>query len=298
MECCLVDNNSQPPLKELDYVQSFLAKTSWAKLIIETVQGISSARRAGANATSALVVIYLDDDNQPDPNYVTNLVVLLRQYPRVGIWGPGRVQVEFMDEVAPWVHYNKWIHQERSTEAVAFGQEPHWTTHHPAGTGHVVRRDVMKHYQNLVDANKVTLTGRMGKSLASGEDAQIVYTAIKHGYYVGMSPTLAIRHLIPKKRTHIAYVKKLLYSIMSSGAVANVEIFPDQKDHYFDNIRSSRKIIVSLLRIVGASLRDRSLTQFQMHSGSYLGTLAGSYEAVSGKLPYWLMLSVRLLKLQ
>ena len=98
-----------------------------------------------------------------------------------------------------------------------------------------------------------------------------------------MSPDLVIHHLIPRKRTHITYVKKLLYNIMSSGAVANVEIFPDQKAYYHADIRSSRQILINLIRIVGSSIRDRSLTLFQMHCGSYLGRLAGSYQVVLGK---------------
>ncbi len=298
VECCLVDNNSKPGIQSYDYVRAFLATVPWARLITETTQGLSAARRAGVNATSAPVIVFLDDDNQPEPDYLVHVARLQQQYPQVGVWGPGRIRVEFTEEVDSWINSHKWLYQERDTAAVAIGQEEHWTAHHPSGTGHVVRRDVMVHYTNLVNEQAVTLTGRTGKSLASGEDAQIVYTAIKHGYSVGMAPELIIHHLIPEKRTRITYVKKLLYNIMSSGAVANVEIFPDQKQYYYTNINSSRKIITTLIRIVGSSVRSRSLTLFQMHSGSYLGRLAGSYEVVSGKLPYWLSLSVRLLKLQ
>ena len=298
VECCLVDNNSSPPISQTTYIQEFLTKTPWATLIIETTQGLAAARQAGTEATSAPLLVFLDDDNQPDLDYLANLPRLLQQYPQVGVWGPGRIRVEFMEAVETWVEANKWLFQERTSDVIAFGLEPHWTTHHPAGTGLVVRRDVMQYYKELVDANVLTLTGRSGKRLTSGEDAQIVYTAVKHGYYVGISPDLTIHHLIPKQRTHIRYVKKLLYSIMSSGAVANVEIFPDQKAYYHANIRSGRTIAINLIKIVGSSIRDRSLTLFQMHSGSYLGRLAGSYEVVSGKLPYWLSLSVRLLKLQ
>ncbi len=298
IECCLVDNNSQPPLNEIDYIRSFLAATPWARVVVETTQGISAARRMGVKATSAPVIVFLDDDNQPDPNYIANLADLLRQYPQVGIWGPGRVQVEFMETVDAWVEANKWIHQERDVDSVTFGREHYWTPHHPAGTGHVVRRSIMLQYNHLVDGNAISLTGRTGKSLASGEDAQIVYTAIKCGYDVGISPGLVIHHLIPKKRTQISYVKKLLYNIIASGAVANIEIFPDQKDRYYGKISSSRQILISLIRIIGSSVRARSLTMFQMHSSSYLGHLAGSYQVIRGKQPLWLSLAIRLHDLQ
>ena len=297
VECCLVDNNSQPPVREAVYVQDFLTRTPWAKAITEPTQGLSAARWAGVAATSAPVVVFLDDDNQPEPDYIANLLGLLKQYPQVGVWGPGDIQVEFTEAVDPWIQHHKWLFQERHTDKVAFGREQHWTAHHPGGTGQTVRRDVMLHYKELVDTHVATLTGRSGKSLASGEDAQVIYTAIKLGYDVGIAPGLTVHHLIPKKRTHISYVKKLLYNIMSTGAIANVEIFPDQKAYYYTNISSSRKIFINIIKIIGSSVRDRSLTLFQMNSGTYLGRLAGSYEVVSGKIPYWLTLYVRLLKL-
>ena len=158
-------------------------------LTTETIPGLSAARRARVEATSAPVIVFLDDDNQPEPNYVVNLVTLLRQYPQVGVWGPGRIQVEFTEAVDAWVEANKWLFQERNNEAVVFGREQHWTAHHPGGTGQIVLRDVMQHYESLVDTNAVTLTGRTGKSLARGEDAQIIYTASSTGI------TLACRRI-------------------------------------------------------------------------------------------------------
>jgi len=182
VECCLVDNNSQPALASIDYVQDFLAKTPWANIIIETTQSAAVARRTGMAATTAPVLLLLDDDNQLEAGYVTNAIRLLRQYPEVGVWGPGRVRVEFTEAVETWVEANKWLYQERDTPAVAYGREPHWTDYHPPGTGQVIRRDVMMHYKELADTNATTLMGRTGKSLSSGEDAQVVYTAIKQGH--------------------------------------------------------------------------------------------------------------------
>lgn len=297
VECCIVDNNSKPALNQLDYVNSFLESTPWARLVTEPTQGKPASLVTAVRETAAPYIVLFDDDNQPEPDYLLKLANLVAKYPQVGVWGPGRVRVEFTEEVNPWVRNHKYLFQEKSAEATTFGQEPYWTSHHPAGTGQVTRREIMQLYVDMLKSKAVSITGRTGNSLSSGEDAQVVYIGIKLGYHVGVSPDLTLYHLIPSKRTSIEYLKRLQYQIMSSGAIANVEIFPEQKSRYYTNIRSPFDVLFNLLKIVGISIRDRSSTQLYMQSGTYLGKLAGSYVVTSGKVPLWLTLSARVLRL-
>jgi glycosyltransferase involved in cell wall biosynthesis len=297
VECCIVDNNSTTPVNDLPYVKSFTTRYSWARVINETKQGQTAARIAGVKATTNPIIVFFDDDNRPDKNYLVHLVSLLNEYPQVGAWGPGRVAVQFTEQVSDWVQSRKFLFQERNNETIAFGNEQHWTSYYPPGTGQVVKREVLEQYIQHAESGLSRITGRKGNSLVCGEDAQIVYTAVKNGYSAGISPGLIVEHLIPRKRTEIGYIKRLQYNIMATGAIANVEIFPNQKEFYYENIRSKSAIITSLIRIIGSNLLSRSADTFQMHSAMYLGKLAGSYEVVSGRVPLWLTLLAKVLKL-
>ncbi|GAB2528247.1 glycosyltransferase [Spirosoma aerophilum] len=298
VECCIVDNNSTTPVKDLPFIKSFVSKYDWVRVVTETKQGLSAARTTGIKSTKNPIVVFFDDDNKPEPAYLVHLVTLLEKYPQVGVWGPGRIAVEFTEQVSDWVKSRKFLFQERNNETIAFGNEQHWTSYYPPGTGQVVKREVLEHYINMVERGESSITGRKGKALSSGEDAQIVYTAIKHGYSAGVSPDLIVKHLIPRKRTEIGYIKRLQYNIMASGAIANVEIFPNQKAFYYENIRSKSAIALSLIRIIGSNVRSMSADTFQMHSAVYLGKLAGSYEVVSGRVPLWINVLAKVLKLK
>lgn len=298
VEYCIVDNNSNISIDEILFVQDFLKKFSNAKVIIEKKQGLSFARMAGVKTTTAPVIVFFDDDNIPDVSFIENLKKLIQDYPQVAVWGPGIVKVEFTQKVDNWINSYKWMFQERNNINVEFGNEHHWTTYYPPGTGQVVKRNILELYNQLLDKNILTITDRKGKSLDSGGDAQIVYMAVKNGYHAGVSPDLILTHLIDKKRTDTSYAKRLLFSIMYSGAVANVEIFPEQKDYYYSYIKSSKTIILKLVKIIGSSIRDKSVINFNMNSAFYLGELAGSYRVTKGKLPTWLSIFIKVLKLK
>lgn len=298
VEYCIVDNNNNTLISDLPFIKSLINKVDNAKVICEKKQGLSFARMAGVNATSAPAIVFFDDDNAPEPHFITNLLTLLKEHPEVGVWGPGKVTVKFSEKVDPWISSYKWLFQERDNKKVEFGKEQRWTTYYPPGTGQVVKRDILQHYIYLLENNLVSLTDRKGNNLSSGGDAQIVYTAIKLGYCAGISPGLVVNHLIDKKRTDINYVKKLTFSIMATGATSNVEIFPEQKSFYALLIKSQPQIFFKLFSIAGSSIRDRSAINFKINTAFYLGQIASSYQVCKGYLPAWLSFFIKILKLQ
>jgi glycosyltransferase involved in cell wall biosynthesis len=97
IEYVIVDNNSNPPVSEIPCVQAFLARNAWAKVITERRQGLSYARIAGVKEASSDIIIFVDDDNELDKEYIKNAVQIIHERDYVGIWGPGKISVEFVD---------------------------------------------------------------------------------------------------------------------------------------------------------------------------------------------------------
>jgi glycosyltransferase involved in cell wall biosynthesis len=71
IECLIVDNNSDPPISELPYVKSFLERCAWARVIVERRQGLTYARIAAIENTTSLNLCFVDDDNEPTPEYLS-----------------------------------------------------------------------------------------------------------------------------------------------------------------------------------------------------------------------------------
>lgn len=226
-EVVLVDNNSQPRLDQWHEVSEFLSQLSGAKYCYETEPGLSAARCRAIRETSASVVVFFDDDNEPDANYLSVLSEQFQKYPNVAAWGPGTIEVEFIDETAKEIRNRPDIFQARS-ERDGFACIPgYYGDVTPMGTGFAVRRDVLSHYERLITAGVLNLTGRNGKSMSSGEDAQIVWEATKLGYATGVIPNLRCRHLINAAKANRRYVARLSFGLAASHLPALAQCYPE-----------------------------------------------------------------------
>jgi hypothetical protein len=231
VECVVVDNNSSPPLCEVGYVREFLTACAGARLVREERQGLAFARLAGFSATSGSVVVVLDDDNVPEKSYLRVVATCVEAFPWVGVWGPGTIDVEFLDAVPVSLQQRaRATHSERRERFVQYGCIPaSWQPFYPIGMGQVIRREVVDAYARAAKRGELTATGRRGGSLASGEDIQIVWQAIKMGLSAGVHPELAMTHLIPGNRTTVSYLKRLAFGCGMSYHPALAQSFPPQQ---------------------------------------------------------------------
>jgi glycosyltransferase involved in cell wall biosynthesis len=290
VECLLVDNNSDPAIATLDYVQAFLKVCPWAKVIVEPQQGLSFARIAGIKASSASIVAFFDDDNEVAPDYLKVAIHHLKIYPGVAIWGPGKVGVEFLDPVSPWFekHFRSAFH-EKNFQQIEYGcVGATWTNFYPAGMGQVLRRDVLEKYCQAISEGQLSFTGRKGNRLSSAEDIQIVWEAIKLGFSVGVSPELKLKHLIPAKRTTLEYIKKLTFGTASSYIPALAESFPAEKSKVAQEIPSNGKILLGIFKRIVLNLPKLSYQLLLIDLIGYLGHYVGVLQATNSKKRQWL----------
>jgi glycosyltransferase involved in cell wall biosynthesis len=196
-ELLVVDNASSVPLQgRLDL--------SWHpshRFLLEPKRGLLAARLAAISGSRGNILVFVDDDNLLDPDYLEEALRINEVFPMLGAWGGS--SVADYEEVPPeWIRRREYHLSVRSITAnvLSNGLElsPPWII----GAGMVLRREVAEEYASRIklDAKRASL-GRTGDRLIGGEDLDISMTACDMGYYRGVFSSLSLRHLIPKTRT-------------------------------------------------------------------------------------------------
>lgn len=219
-EYLIVDNNSNPALAQL------LHPATTFHIVSEPKQGLAHARLCGVEHSKGDWIVFMDDDNLPEPDYLNALQILIQEHPQVGIWGPGEISVEFESQPETWIRtYFMSAFQEKKQVKTEFGISSDWPSYFPAGSGMCVRKDVFIDYALKWQKGTYAVTGRKGLALSSGEDAQLIWNTTKNGIPVGSSPALKLTHLIPEKRTSLAYLKNLYFHLSQGYYTAKEQVF-------------------------------------------------------------------------
>jgi glycosyltransferase involved in cell wall biosynthesis len=171
--------------------------------------GLTWARVAGIHAAERQELVFVDDDNVLDPHYLEIAAGILKDTPQLVACG-GRITPEFEKAPDPWIKEVEWLLALRY-----FGEEPlvasdlsaGYPFFAPIGAGLVVRRAELT---NWLGEEKF-LSDRMGTSLSSGGDSEMVLRLIQAGGAVGYFPQLHLTHLIPGARLQRDYLARLNY---------------------------------------------------------------------------------------
>ena len=219
-ELLIVDNASEQPLEScLD-----LSWHPMATVIREERLGLTHARLCGFRAAKATLMVFVDDDNVLEQDYLARVVEIFRDQPHIGaIAGKSFPQFEVKPE--------PWIKQYYSVLALRdFGETPLTTSGNqgaltaesypyfaPCGAGMALRTSLFANYTAQVANNPARLAlGRTGKQLTSGEDNDLILTLLADGWGVGYFPELKLTHLIPTQRLQADYLARLNYATSRS----------------------------------------------------------------------------------
>ena len=296
-EVILVDNNSTPALQSTPYIQHYLNQVPNMQLLNVTQQGLSYARMGGIAAARGKYIVFFDDDNEPDSAYLLALQQLHTQYPQVTAWGPGQVQVDFIDGIDPALEaYARPAFQERYEEKTAFSAEHEWQACYPFGTGLCMPAATLKGYIDGVNSGRFTLTGRNGQKLSSGEDTQMILYSIHSGGAAGTAPALKVTHIIPGKRTSPAYLKRLAYSTSLCYATCVAQVFPEYRQQVMREIKPpakfSRQSFKKFLRLL---LGANTLKQCRL--AAEIGDMCGRYLLLQRPVPGMIRMIIQFMKL-
>lgn len=175
----------------------------------EEKPGLIFARKKGLKESRYPFILFVDDDNRPDKNYLVEMAVIFERYPDVAALG-GENEAIFESEKPPW--FQKFEHSYAVGKPVEnFGEPPEIGLF---GAGLCIRREA---YDLLIEKGfESRLVGRTGKSLSSGEDYELCKALKIAGWDVFFSPKLKLKHYITTSRLNWEYLRKLNRGISRS----------------------------------------------------------------------------------
>ena len=209
-ELLIIDNASQSYLED----QLDLSWHSQGRVVREETLGLTAARLKGFREAQGELLVFVDDDNVLEVDYLAQVSYIAQQYPQVGALS-GKSIPEYEITPEPWIQS---FHQVLALRDL--GDEVLTESHNsaernypscaPVGAGMVIRRLAFMAYHSAATGNGQSLRlGRKGKQLTSGEDNDIILTILRDGWNVGYFPQLKLTHLISANRLNKDYMARL-----------------------------------------------------------------------------------------
>jgi hypothetical protein len=213
-ELLIVDNASQVPLASTWDI-------SWhptARHLMESQLGLSPARLRGMREASADLIVFVDDDNVLDKQYLSEAVRIKKEWPVLGVWGSGSISADF--EIKPPDNLGEFLPSVVGNRDIA---GPRWANFAscsdaiPWGAGLCVRKEIAQAYCKFCERSRIQITDRRGDSLSSSGDKEISLVCCSNGLGIGIFPELKLKHLIPQHRVSEDYMVRLGEGIMVSN---------------------------------------------------------------------------------
>lgn len=214
-ELIVIDNASTRPLSEL-------VDTRWhaaARILREEKLGLTPARLAGIRAAVGDVLVFVDDDNLLDPDYLATVNEIAQSHGFLGAWS-GSVKAEFEVQPPDWTYRYSTNLMIREVTRDCWSNLYNDDATTPLGAGLCVRSSVARLYLKLHDeGQRPRLLDRTGSSLLSGGDNDLGACALDLGLGCGVMASLRVTHLIPKERLAEDYLLQLVESIAYSSRI-------------------------------------------------------------------------------
>ena len=211
-ELLLVDNGSIP------HIPAPGPAFASGRVVVEPTLGLTPARLRGLSETRGDIVVFVDDDNVLSPRFLESVRKIFSELPRLGAAG-GPVTPEFEQPPPAWASEFLGLLALRdlgpAPQIAAGSATAPWPAFAPVGAGLCLRRAAAEPYILALrtDPSRIGFD-RTGRSLASGGDNDLVFTALHAGWDVGYFPELALHHLIPSTRVSADYLARLNQGIM------------------------------------------------------------------------------------
>jgi glycosyltransferase involved in cell wall biosynthesis len=244
-ELLVVDNASRVPLVSV-------CDISWhgtARHILERELGVAYARRRGIQEASADLIIFVDDDNVLDENYLAEATKIGQQWPSLGAWGSGCIRGDF--EVEPRESLRSWLPVREVTAPRwsnlagihLLGESPQEAI--PWGAGLCVRKEIAIAYRQFCDQSSIQIISHQGEGLLGGEDTELAFVCCSRGLGVGIFPELKMTHLIPQRRVSEDYIVRF-----AEGTSISNNLLRYKWQHIMPQSPFSIKTLLSVLKTI------------------------------------------------
>src|SRR5712691_9051185 len=214
-ELLVVDNASAPdnaPRPDLFWHPQ-------ARLVHEEKLGLTPARLRGIRETRGELLVFVDDDNVLDSDFLETAVRTAEAKPFLGSWS-GQCRPGFEEPPPEWTrrYWGNLVIREFDNDV--WSNLPRLPDTMPCGAGLCVRHDVALQYLHLHESGKRSFQfDRTGGTLLSGGDNDLAACACDIGLGVGLISSLKLTHLISSERLTVNYLVRLAEGIFVSGVI-------------------------------------------------------------------------------
>lgn len=180
----------------------------------EQKAGQMHARLSGVAFANYELIIFCDDDNWLDRNYVQEALKLMVSQPGAGACGGFNIPVTDADG------YPDWFQSFKAYYAISMeGQLTGDCTDrgYVLGAGMVTTKSLF--LQMFNDLYPTLLAGRDGEKLSTGDDFEYCKRLLLRDYRLFSNNNMILQHFIPKERLTIPYRDRLMAGIAASREI-------------------------------------------------------------------------------
>lgn len=238
-EMLVVDNASKEPVQGcFDF--------SWhpnVRSVREEKLGLTPARLRGIAESGGDLLVFVDDDNVLDADYLEKALHVAVERPFLGSWS-GQCRPGFEQQPDEWTRRYWGNLVIREFDKDVWSNLPRLGATMPCGAGLCVRREVARHYLAVIQSGQRSIQfDRTGTSLLSGGDNDLAACACDIGLGVGLVSSLKLTHLIAPGRLTEDYLSRLAEGIAYSA------VFLDRDRGIHDPPRGMLGRVADSLRI-------------------------------------------------
>lgn len=258
----VVDNASSPAITESIF-EGVGVSTIATRLIREPLPGIARARVAAAKATSAEWILFVDDDNELSPDYISNGISIIKNYPQLGCFG-GKLLLPQTIYPPAWLKpFFGFLGIKNYGEERIECLSEKWGPWEPPTAGAFVHRDVLQEYlRRSTKLKDFFLVGERPGKLLRCEDSIIMRSAYLTGRSNAYEPGLVLWHHLNPGRFRFFYIMRLMYGYGISNVIVDAICKGPQSipGHY----KSKRRFLRLILSIIMAKDKKSMLLAIGM----------------------------------
>jgi glycosyltransferase involved in cell wall biosynthesis len=218
-ELLVIDNRSDVPVAG----RFDLSWHAHARILREEELGLTPARLTGISESTGEILVFVDDDNVLDPDYLEQALRIAHERPFLGAWG-GQCRGIFEQVPPEWTKRYWGLLALHEFDEDAWSNQPRLTDTLPVGAGLCIRRAAADHYLALHQrGDRKFALDRKGDSLISCGDHDLAACACDLGLGTGKIAALKLQHQMPAVRFTQDYLARLCYGTYYSGVMLDAE---------------------------------------------------------------------------